>query len=385
VRKLHASPPRRDPLARSRADEGSSDGSSSGDAASGKGGSTPSDTRNARPKPTRRPGTGTRSTGTRSTGTRSTGTGTGTGTRRSVPPPEKSAPRRKARAAKPSVRAHASQATKARLPAGREVAVAKQRAVSPAEARLERATKPTLSPESHLAAALRAETPRERAAHARRGLARRSAIDRTTQAMLLRQLYLGLYEARDFRRAAAIGAQMVELGVLADVAHQDAARALQALGELDAATGHLRLAARASPASRRAFHWWTLGSVCFVHGRLDEALAALARAIRWSTRDRPLYRAHAAVVQCAAGHEVRGLKKLARALAKAPAGQGYGRFVLGQLALYDGRPADAKKHLSAFVRRTVAGRPILALALAPELEMAQRALDELCAAERRAA
>lgn len=336
--------------------------------------------------------------------------GEGRGAQREVPPPEKSEPRRKTRTKPPAkvgrraARATSSATTsattrRAARPSNevrevREVVVAKVKvskaASSAPSSTLERARRlapasRVASAEDHLAAALRAESPRERAAHARRGLARRSGIDRTTQAMLLRQLYLGHYEARDFKRAAAIGAQMVELGVLADVAHQDAARALQALGDLDAATGHLRLAARTSPASRRAFHWWTLGSVCFVHGRHADALAALSRAVRWSTRDRPLYKAHAAVVQCAAGLKVRGLKKLARDLARVPAGQGYGRFVLGQLALYDGRPADAKKHLTAFVRRTVGGRPILALALAPELELAQRVLDELCAAERRAA
>ena len=33
------------------------------------------------------------------------------------------------------------------------------------------------------------------------------------------------------------------------------ARALQAVGEIDEAAGHLRLAARTGPPKRRAFHW----------------------------------------------------------------------------------------------------------------------------------
>lgn len=241
-----------------------------------------------------------------------------------------------------------------------------------------RATRtPTISPEEMLSRAMRAETPRTRATWARRGLAARQALDRTTQSMLLRQLYLSFYESRRFPEALAIAEQNAELGVLRDVVHQDAARACTAMGDVDGAAGHLRLAARTAPAARKAFHWWTLGSVYFLAGRHADAAAALARAARWGTSDRPLYQGHLAVVQCAQGKRVRDLGTLIDRLAEVPAGQGYGRFVLGQMAFYGGRPEEAKRYLNAFVRRTESGRAAMAIALDGEIAEARRLLDEL--------
>jgi len=224
---------------------------------------------------------------------------------------------------------------------------------------------------------MRAETPRARALWARRGLARRGPLDRTTQSMLLRQLYLALYESRRFAEALAAAEQNLELGVLRDVIHQDAARACSAMSDVDGAAGHLRLAARTAPAARKAFHWWTLGSVYFLARRYPEAAAALARAARWGTSDRPLYQGHLAVVQCAQGKRRRDLGVLMDRLAEVPAGQGYGRFVLGQMAFYGGRIEEAKRYLNAFVRRTVSGRAAMAIALDAEVCEARRLLEEL--------
>src|SRR5262249_46642599 len=125
------------------------------------------------------------------------------------------------------------------------------------------ATRPTpapasVSPEEMLQRAMAARTSRARALWARRGLATSRRVDTTTQSMLLRQLYLAYYEERRFAKALAVSEQNVELAVLPDVAHQDAARAAQALGDVDTAAGHLRLAARTGPPKRRAFHLWTL-------------------------------------------------------------------------------------------------------------------------------
>lgn len=92
--------------------------------------------------------------------------------------------------------------------------------------------------------------------------------------MLLRQLYLTHFEERRFARAVEVAEQMILLAVLPDVAHQDAARALQAAGDAEGAAGHLRLAARISPAARKAFHWWTLGSVYFLAGRYPRLIVA---------------------------------------------------------------------------------------------------------------
>ncbi len=236
---------------------------------------------------------------------------------------------------------------------------------------------PILSPEEHLARAMEAKTPRSRSAWARRGLASRARIDKTTHAMLLRQLYLANFEQRRFEEAAAVAEQSLRLGVLLDVVHQDAARACVALGDIEGAAGHLRLAARIGPPSRRAFHWWTLGSMFFVAERHQEAIGALARAARWGTRDKPLYQGHLALARCASGLAVDDLEELIEHLREVPAGQGYGRFVLGQMAFYGGRPRDARAFLESFVERTEKGRPALAIALDGELALAKRTLAQL--------
>ncbi|MEO6576610.1 MAG: tetratricopeptide repeat protein, partial [Polyangiaceae bacterium] len=134
--------------------------------------------------------------------------------------------------------------------------------------------------------------------------------------MLLRQLYLSHFEARRFRQAHEIALQAIELNVLADVLHQDAARAALARGDLDVAIGHLRTAARRGPASRRPFHLWTLGGTLFLAQKYAEAVGALSRASRWGTRDKPLYRAHLALARMAGGETVADLQETITALAE---------------------------------------------------------------------
>jgi len=236
------------------------------------------------------------------------------------------------------------------------------------------------TPEDMLQRAMAAATPRARGLWARRGLASRKRLDTTTQSMLLRQLYLAYYEERRFDKALAVAVQNIALCVLPDVAHQDAARAAQALGEVDTAAGHLRLAARVGPAKRRAFHWWTLGSVYFLAGRHQDAISALTRAARWGTTDKPLYQGHLAVARCAGGEAVPELADLIGRLADVPAGQGYGRFVLGQLAYYDQRWDEARRYLEAFVERSEGGRAALAIALGGEIALARATLAKLPAA-----
>jgi tetratricopeptide (TPR) repeat protein len=233
------------------------------------------------------------------------------------------------------------------------------------------------SPEEMLHRAMGAQTPRSRAIWARRGLASARRLDRTTQSMLLRQLYLAHYEDRRFDKALEVSLQNIELSVLPDVAHQDAARAAQALGDVDAAAGHLRLAARTGPPKRRAFHWWTLGSLYYLAGRYDEAISALARAARWGTTDKPLYQGHLAIARCASGEAVPDLAELIERLAGVPAGRGYGRFVLGQLAFHDQRWDEARRHLEAFVARSSGGRTALAIALDGEIARARETLSRI--------
>jgi len=232
-------------------------------------------------------------------------------------------------------------------------------------------------PEDMLRRALAAPTPRSRALWAKRGLSTRSPLDRTTQAMLLRQLYLAHYETEHFEQAADIAEQAIRLEVLPDVAHQDAARARQAMGDIEGAAGHLRLAARLGPPNRKAFHYWTLGSLFFLAKRYLDASAAMIRAARWGTTDKPLYQAHLALCQAAAGQTIEGYDDLIERLVDIPAGGGYGRFVLGLLALYAGREDDARRWLEAFVDRTLKGRSLMAISLRGELEVAREALARL--------
>ncbi len=205
--------------------------------------------------------------------------------------------------------------------------------------------------------------------------------------MLLRQLYLAHFEQHRFREAFAVASQSLavlsrgtpEPGALLDVVHQDIARAAVALGDVDLAAQHLRRAARVGPPSRRAFHWWTLGSIFFVANRLNDAIGALERAARWGTRDKPLYQGHLAIARIASGERIRDLATLLQRLRAVPAGQGYGRFVLGHMAFHARRFREARKHLEAFVERSTSGRPALAIALEGEVQLARDVLARITA------
>ncbi|MBN2196698.1 MAG: tetratricopeptide repeat protein [Polyangiaceae bacterium] len=228
-----------------------------------------------------------------------------------------------------------------------------------------------------------------RAKYARRGLAHAGQVDPTTQVLLLRQLYLSHLESHRFCDALAIADQMLALDVMGDVVRQDAARACLGLGEVDRAVDHLRLASRCSPASRRAFHLWTMGSVLYLHGREAEAAHAFARAARWGTRDRPLYHAQLALARRAAAGgpsdpmTMASLQGALNALAEVPCGQGYGEFVRGELAFALGRHEEARDLLDAFVTRTAGGRPALAIALEAEIVRARGILAKLRPRRRR--
>jgi tetratricopeptide (TPR) repeat protein len=232
------------------------------------------------------------------------------------------------------------------------------------------------SPEDHLLRAMKARSVVARARWARKGLAAATPLDPTTHAMLLRQLYLALYERGDFRGALEVALQAVETGVMTDVVRQDAARAATACGDFDAAVVHLRVAARSAPPSRRAFHLWTLGSLLFLAAQYDAAETALTRAVRWGTHGKPLYRAHLALVRMAAGRGVEDIQSVIDELATAPCGQGYGRFVLGHLAYAAGAWPAARRYLEAFVRRTE-GERTLEFSLAGELAMARATLAKM--------
>jgi tetratricopeptide (TPR) repeat protein len=217
-----------------------------------------------------------------------------------------------------------------------------------------------------------ARTSGLRAKYATRGLADDS--DSTTQALLLRQLYLAHMEARRFADALAVTEQILALGEMNDVARQDAARACLGLDDADAAILHLRIATRVAPASRRAFHCWTLGTTLHLRGRHAEAAEMLSRAIRWGTTARPLYVAQLALARRAAGEKVRDLGTLREQLEDAPCGQGYGQFVLGELSFHQGDFAAARRYMTGFIRRASSGRVALAVTLRGEIHHARRIL-----------
>src|SRR5262249_13155625 len=127
----------------------------------------------------------------------------------------------------------------------------------------------------------------------------------------------------------------------------------------------------------RPFHLWTLGGTLFLAARYDEAIAALTRATRWGTRDKPLYRAHLALAKVAAGRPAGDLQDTIDSLAQAPCGQGYGRFILGHLAYAAREWPKARRYLEAFVRRTEQARPAMGIALQGELKMARATLAKM--------
>jgi tetratricopeptide (TPR) repeat protein len=195
--------------------------------------------------------------------------------------------------------------------------------------------------------------------------------------MLLRQLSLGYYAARRFDQAETVALQAVDLRVLPDVVLQDAARAALGAGDLDAAVAHLRIASRRGPASRRSFHRWTLGSILCLAGRYAESEHALERALRWATTDRPLYRAHLALVRTAAGRSPKDLGATMKKLAALPAGRGYGRFILGHLSYAAGAWSSARRLLRAFISRIERSGPVLSLALEGELRLSRATLAKM--------
>ena len=244
------------------------------------------------------------------------------------------------------------------------------------------ASRPEQGPEVWLSLALQTEVPQEKREHARRGLEanQRHGDDPEYRCLLLRQLFIADFEEGRYEDALRAAEAMIDIGELADVARQDAARACQALGDLDAAIGHLRIAARACPPSRRPFHDWTLGSLSYLSQDWEAAVAALSRAARWATTQKPLYEAQLGLALRAAGRAHPDLSKLRDALEQSPCAAGYGELVLGELCHHVGDGAAARRYLEAFAARIEGGRRARAATLQAELAHARALLGELEAA-----
>jgi len=236
-------------------------------------------------------------------------------------------------------------------------------------------------PEDLLQKASLAKTAGLRAKYARLGLSQDGPIDTTTRAMLLRQLYLAAMERRRFSAARELTHQMLELGVITDAVHQDAARACLGQKDLDGAIRHLRLAARLGPPSRRAFHCSMLGALLYLNGRATESLSVLRLASRWSTTDKAICRAQLVLAEIEANayeasieQRQRELTELRDELEISPHRRGYGDYVLGELCvLLEDFPA-AIEYFEDFVTRTTSGRVALEVALQSELRHAKRHL-----------
>ena len=231
-----------------------------------------------------------------------------------------------------------------------------------------------VSPESFLQRASDASDSLTRAKYATRGLATPGLVP-DTQLLLLRQLYISHMECERFSQARIVADQMIELGPMPDVARQDAARACIADNDVKAAIQHLRIASRVSPASRRAFHYWSLGSVFYFAQRYREALGAFARARRWAVKDKELYRAQEALTRHQLGQPV-ALRPVLDELCGATDNRGYYELVAGELGVLLGQASFARECLGRFVRRCESSKAPMMAGLRPELAHAKELLEQ---------
>ena len=99
--------------------------------------------------------------------------------------------------------------------------------------------------------------------------------------------------------------------------------------------------------------------------------------MRWGTTDKPLYQAQLVLARLANGEKPGDLSAVRERLSEAPCGQGYGQFVLGELAFHAGDRKEARRHLARFVKRSTTGRVALAVALDAEINRARTLLERL--------
>jgi tetratricopeptide (TPR) repeat protein len=242
------------------------------------------------------------------------------------------------------------------------------------------------SPTRCLERALHAKTPDARARYARAGL--NGPCDLETKALLLRQLYLAELERGRLVIARELAEQIVELTALdatmADVAHHDAARACQAVGEIGAAIEHLKRAVQSAPIARRGFHLSTLGGLLYAVGRADEGVAPLERALTMPSSAALVVRGQLALCRHASGlidpaEDRVALDEAYVALSIDKSGEGYGRFVLGELAFARGDRAASRRWLESFVVRARSARAAARIALGPEIAKADATLARILA------
>lgn len=230
-------------------------------------------------------------------------------------------------------------------------------------------------PEAWLRKALDARSAEEKEELALAGLRamdRAEEEDEELRALLLKQAYdsaLALGRARD---ALEFAEEMIDLGPLGDVARHDAARAAAALGAIDVAADHLRVAAQVAPAERRAFHFGTLGALLRFAGQPEEAGNAFRKAERWATHDRAIYRAQRALAEGDAGapHEEDWAVHRA-SLEQSESRKGYALWVLGEICARQGDRPASRIYMSEFLKRLERASPLKCLSLKSEIERAR--------------
>jgi tetratricopeptide (TPR) repeat protein len=227
--------------------------------------------------------------------------------------------------------------------------------------------------------ALGARDASSRAKYATRGLSH-AALERDTQQLLLRQLYLAQLERQNYAEARGIAEQMVSLGELEEPAHHDAARACMAADDLAAAVRHLRLAARRAPAHRRSVHLWSMGRALYLDGKYPEAIAAFTRALRWASDNQVLYRAHTALARHHRGEEVdlRANYEALGALQPLPL---YAEFLGGELLLLLGEKRLARSLFEQFIRQVPETPLETAVGLLAEMRRAREFLSSALSSE----
>ncbi len=230
------------------------------------------------------------------------------------------------------------------------------------------------SPEAFLDKALRAGDAGLRAKYATRGLSH-PTVERDTQVLLLRQLYLAHLEREQLSEARTIAEQMTSLQELSEVAHHDAARACIGLGDLQAAARHFRVAARSGPANRRALHYWSIGRMAYLQGDHAQAAAAFARAVRWGVDNQALYRAHEALAKHHLGQDV-DLRRAYEVLGAVEPLPLYAEFVGAAILVQLGEVRLASSLLRQFLRQARASALETAVGLRAEIRCAEDWLSE---------
>jgi tetratricopeptide (TPR) repeat protein len=246
---------------------------------------------------------------------------------------------------------------------------------------------------TYLLRALGAESGEQKRHHAQLGLALlgggpgiagapaddKDSDDNEFHALLLRQVYLADIEEGADRHALQVAEQMIHLGTLGDIARQDAARAALGLGDVDVAIGHLEIATRVCPVSRRAFHYGHLGSLLRFDGQIARAIEAFSNAMRWASEDRTLYRAQQALAEVATGTRHPDLNELRRALEHDETPKAYSLWILGELCLLLDDKESAANYLVQFLSRQAKVPRAKSLALGPEIAHAQALLKKMSA------